>query len=160
MNMNQNVGKNNDGAGAGDVDRARGTVLYCCADLVWATKIKSTADSMGVACRPVRNAEMLAARLTDCSVTGLILDLESDHWEAVLGAMRAAPVTDARPIILAFAPHVEVGKMEKAVAAGTDTVLARGAFSRMLPDLLVRMSRDGRGREGEGGGGIKSQMHD
>ena len=37
------------------------TVLFLAADLIWATRIKATAEDLGVAARPVRTMEMLEA---------------------------------------------------------------------------------------------------
>ncbi len=42
-------------------------ILVHAADLLWATKIRATADACGVAVRPVRNVDMLEARLADRS---------------------------------------------------------------------------------------------
>lgn len=53
------------------------TVLYLASDLIWATKIKSTAEAIGVEARPVRSIEMLTARLEDTDAAALILDLEA-----------------------------------------------------------------------------------
>lgn len=56
-------------------------ILYHAADLLWSTRIKTTAEDLGLFARPVRNIEMLNARLADSSPTptptGLILDLET-----------------------------------------------------------------------------------
>ena len=38
-------------------------LLYAAAALVWATRIKSLADDMGVPCRPARNEKLLRDRL-------------------------------------------------------------------------------------------------
>lgn len=40
-------------------------ILYFAADLLWASKIKLTADAIGIVCRPVRSVSMLEARLAD-----------------------------------------------------------------------------------------------
>src|SRR4051812_7901338 len=88
-------------------------IVFCAADLLWATKIKSTADALGIPCRPVRNLEMLEARLADSpgGVKALIVDLEAG--EAVLDLIRRARQGpsggDAKPLhVLAFGPHVAV----------------------------------------------------
>lgn len=73
-------------------------ILYCCADLLWATKVKSTADALGIPARPARNLDMLNARLSDCDVRGLIVDLESgpvavELIRAVRGTAKATTET-------------------------------------------------------------------
>jgi CheY-like chemotaxis protein len=117
-------------------------ILYCAADLIWATRIKATADALGIPCRPVRNVEMLKARLTDSKVRAVILDLETPEMSlAILRTLRGTPgepATDpGRTIrVLAFGPHVATDLFEQARAAGADRVLARGAFDRALPEIL------------------------
>ncbi len=42
-------------------------ILYLAADLLWASKIKGTADALSIPCRPVRTLEMLEARLGEAA---------------------------------------------------------------------------------------------
>src|SRR5262245_18800779 len=117
-------------------------ILYCAADLLWATRIKATAESLGIPCRPARSVEMLEARLADSAVRALIVDLDSG--EAALSLIRALRGENNKPgrdpdraiQILAFGPHVALELFEQARAAGADRVLARGAFDRQLPEIL------------------------
>lgn len=118
-----------------------GLVLYCAADLVWGTRIKAAAEDVGVQARPVRSAEMLAARLADSSPTGLIVDLEAEAAMDVLARLRADPRGEGVRVV-AYGPHVEEGKFSAARAAGADMVMARGAFDRQLPSLLRRLAGD------------------
>jgi hypothetical protein len=117
-------------------------ILYCAADLLWATRIKATAESLGVPCRPVRSVEMLEARLADSTVRALIVDLESGETGLLLiRALRGENKNPGRDPdrtiqILAFGPHIALELFEQARAAGADRVLARGAFDRQLPEIL------------------------
>jgi ribosomal protein L12E/L44/L45/RPP1/RPP2 len=116
-------------------------VLFCAADLLWATRIKSTADALGVPCRPARTVEILAARLADSDIKGVIVDLEAgENALAIIRALRAAGPGDSPPEkripVVAFGPHVGVEAMAAAREAGAERVLARGAFDRGLPDIL------------------------
>ncbi len=128
-------------------------ILYCAADLLWATRIKGTADSLGIPCRPARTPEMLAARLADSDVKGVIVDLEAGEGAlAVIRALRAVvaegAVERAIPVV-AFGPHVGVEAMEAARQAGADRVMARGAFDRGLVEILRAL--DGRGPRDDAG---------
>lgn len=115
-------------------------ILYFASDLVWATRIKATADDLGIACRPVRNPDMLAQRLADSSPTALVLDLETEGAGLeVLRALRADPRGKGIRV-LAFAPHVKKDAMQAARDAGADEVLTRGAFDHDLVNILVRLS--------------------
>lgn len=114
-------------------------ILYVCADLLWATRIKSTAEALGVSARPVRSLEMLESRLADEPVNALIVDLEADEVGfALIDRLRGEAANDReRSIsILAFGPHVMTELFERARRAGADRVMARGGFSSGLPDLL------------------------
>ena len=117
-------------------------ILYCAADLIWATRIKATADSLGIPCRPVRSLEMLDARLADSPVRAVILDLETaDTSLGILRALRGQAGSPGRDpdraiAVLAFGPHVATELFQQAREAGADQVLARGAFDRNLPDIL------------------------
>ena len=125
-------------------DRAGGQAIlvYACADLLWATKIKSTGEQIGVVCRPVRSLDMLRARLADSRVVAMLVDLETGSLALeLIGALRGpgAGPAERSVRIVAFGPHVEVGKMAAARESGADAVLAQGALARSLPDLLGRL---------------------
>lgn len=117
------------------------TILYLAADLIWATKIKSTADSLGVNARPVRTVDMLAARLDDTDPAALLLDLEAAEaaWALLdLLAERGVALTT-----VAWGPHVAVDLMDEARRRGVSFVMTRGAFNTNLPKLLTGLSSEG-----------------
>ncbi len=116
-------------------------VLYAAADLLWATRIKATADALAVPCRPARNADMLRARLADSPVRALIVDLEAEAGLDLIALARAEAGATVR--IVACGPHVQKARLQAARDAGADEVLTRGAFDHSLPDLLLALS--GRG---------------
>ena len=111
---------------------------------MWSTRIRGVAEAAGVGFRPVRNLEMLTARLADSPVAALILDLEAGEvcFDLLRILRTSTPAEQVQRIrVLAFAPHVAVDVMQRAIKEGADVVLARGAFARMMPDLLVKLSR-------------------
>ena len=114
-------------------------ILYVCADLLWATRIKSTAEAIGIAARPVRTLEMLEARLADSPVRALIVDLEAGETGfQLIERLRSTGASEAdRAVrVLAFGPHVMTDLFERARGAGADRVVARGGFSAKLPQIL------------------------
>ncbi len=121
-------------------------ILYCAADLIWATRIKGMADSLGIPCRPARSVEMLEARLADSNVKAVILDLEAPEASlAILRALRGEAGLpgrdpDGRIVAVAFGPHVATELFQQARDAGADQVLARGAFDRNLPQILQTLA--------------------
>ncbi len=129
------------------------TILYIAADLVWATRIKSTAEGLGIVSRPVRKPEMLAARLGESDVTAFIVDL--DAGEMALTLIRGIKGWESErdpngggrgPIrVVAFGPHVETELFAAAREAGADHVMTRGAFSGRLVDVLKELAGGGEG---------------
>jgi hypothetical protein len=128
-------------------------VLYCCGDLLWASKIKSTGEAIGVGCRPARNREMLAARLADSPVKAVLVDLTSEHCWDLMEALRGAGAGPAERglKVVCFGPHVEVDAMKRAAGMGADSVLSRGALSGNLPGVLTTL---------EAGDAVRSQLND
>ncbi len=146
-------------------------ILYLAADLLWASKIKATADALGLPCRPVRNLDMLEARLADSPVRALIVDLDvAEMALAMIARVKGrgighqasgigkdsmpgdlvspdaqSPMPDASaPIrVLAFGPHVEKNTLQAARDAGADDVLTRGAFDSNLESVLLRLAGSG-----------------
>lgn len=116
-------------------------IVYCCADLIFATKVRSTAEAVGVVTRPVRNADMLQARLDRVDdgkpndpVDALLVDLDTgDTGLALIEQARAA--APELPVI-AFGSHVATDLLRAAKERGATTVLPRSAFTARLPDLL------------------------
>lgn len=113
-------------------------ILYFAADLIWATRIKSTAESLGVACRPARSRDMLLARLADSDVRTLIVDLETgpDGIE-MIRTLRQQPAADPPIRVIAFGPHVNHDALRSAKEAGADRVMTRGAFDQQLTEILT-----------------------
>jgi hypothetical protein len=119
-------------------------ILYLAADLLWASKIKATAEALGLACRPVRTPEMLDARLADCDVAALLVDL--DKGEEALGFIARLKGPAATPRergvrVVAFGPHVAKDLLQRARDAGANDVLTRGALEHNLEDVLLRVSQ-------------------
>ncbi|MFM9957863.1 MAG: hypothetical protein ACKVZJ_07285 [Phycisphaerales bacterium] len=118
-------------------------IVYFASDLLWASKIKATADAIGVPARPVRDTTMLDARLADSDVRGLLLDLDApERAFELLGHLRVrqkepemqAKLSAVR--VCAFGPHVNVTDLERAMREGCDPVLTRGAMDRSMERVL------------------------
>ncbi len=118
-------------------------IVYFASDLLWASKIKATADAIGVAARPVRDTTMLDARLADSEVRGLMLDLDApERAFELLAHLRTrqkeaemqAKLAAVR--VCAFGPHVNTADLERAAREGCDPVLTRGAMDRSMERVL------------------------
>lgn len=122
-------------------------ILYFASDLLWASKIKGAADALQIPARPVRDTAMLSARLSDCDVSALILDLDAPdrafellaHLRAHENTLKTSPgAAPGRAAIrvAAFGPHVETAALKRALDQGCDPVLTRGAMDRSMHDVL------------------------
>lgn len=123
-------------------------ILYAAADLIWATKIKATAEALGLAARPVRTLEMLHARLADCpEAKSLMVDLDKgEEGLALIAALRAHEAANQaagqgrRLRVLAWGPHVAKDLLQAARDAGADDVLTRGALEHNMEEVLVKLA--------------------
>lgn len=124
-------------------------LIYSCSDLIFATKIRSTAEVLHAESRPARNLDMLRARLdrvddgkANAPVTCVMVDLElREHaFELIKMAAMHEPESEgeSKPAVIAFAPHVMTEAMAGAERVGADLVMARGAFTQQLPELIQR----------------------
>jgi len=120
-------------------------IVYCCADLIFATKIKGTCDMLGIVSRPARDAAMLQKRLDQVddgkpndAVAAVLIDL--DKGDAALPLIEQCKQHATPPTVLAWGPHVLVDLLKQAKAAGADQVLTRGQFTANLPDILKALS--------------------
>jgi len=117
-------------------------IVYLAADLIWATRIKGTAEAIGISARPVRTLDMLEARLADSDIAAMIVDLESP--ESALALIQrlkgeAASDTERAIRVVAFGPHVHKKLLDEARRAGADDVLTRGSFDHNLPEILLNL---------------------
>ena len=122
-------------------------LIYCCADMMFSTKVRATAEAEGVASRPARDADMLQRRLdrvedgrTNDAVTGVIVDLEID---AALDLIEQVRQHDEALPIVAFGSHVLADRLRAARAHGADAALPRSAFTAQLPDLVRSLAQPG-----------------
>ncbi len=104
-------------------------ILYLASDLMWATRIRRSAEDLAV---PVCAMTHPKADITRAS--RLIVDLLAPDAVATVEKARAANPDLA---IVCFAPHVREDLLEAARRAGADVVLPRGAFDRRIAELLA-----------------------
>jgi len=106
------------------------------ADLMFGARIRAAADAIGAATvlstRPDRIVEAVAA---GAGAVFVDLDTRSADPVALIATLRRGADTRAARVV-AFASHVRTDLIEAARTAGADRVLARGAFARLLPELV------------------------
>lgn len=123
-------------------------IVYCCSDLIFATKIRSTADSLQITTRPARTAEALLNRLNrvddgkaNAPVKAVLVDL--DLGEVGLELIRITKAHPASPEVVAFGAHVGREMLAEASNCGAEFVMPRGSFTATLPVILQRLNNAG-----------------
>ena len=112
------------------------TIVALVEDLFFLAKIRETAKAIGVTV-VTGDARRGPTAIAEAQPQAIFLDLNSRGLPAVdwIRALKADPAT--RPIrIVGFASHVQEQLISAARDAGCDSVMARSAFTRQLPDLL------------------------
>jgi DNA-binding NarL/FixJ family response regulator len=105
-------------------------------DLIFATKITSTAKDVGAPVKIVRTLEQLKSRLASATDSIIIIDLNADGVDA-LEAVGVCAAAVHHPRIIAFASHVQAELINSAREAGADEVMPRSAFVSKLPAILA-----------------------
>ena|SRR3989441_7534040 len=106
-------------------------------DLFFASKIRGTAEQLGVSVSFVRNAESLNQAVLRDRPALIICDLHSQRIDPIELAKQLKADERLRSIpLLGFFSHVQTELQRQAEEAGFDRVLARSAFSRNLADIL------------------------
>src|SRR5215216_2059126 len=103
-------------------------ILVLVRDLMFASKIMGSAQSLGVAVKMIRDPAKLAGEQGD----RVIVDLNQE------GALEAAAewkkTSGGR--VIGFVSHVDRDTMDRARDLGIDEVLPRSVFVQRLPELL------------------------
>jgi CheY-like chemotaxis protein len=104
-------------------------------DMLFASKIRSTADALGVEISFPRSKEAIVEKARDARL--ILIDLHNQKFDAVALAveLKANEALSRIPLV-GFFSHVEVELQRNALAAGFDQVLPRSAFVRDLHRIL------------------------
>lgn len=111
-------------------------------DLFFASKIRGTAEELGVTASFVRSISALleAARRDHPSL--IICDLHSQKVDPAELAKQLKADEQLRTIpLLGFFSHVQIELQHQAEAAGFDRVMPRSAFSKNLSQILSDTKR-------------------
>lgn len=114
-------------------------IIGLCTDLIFSTKIRSTAEAVGARVELVRTAADLEKAGAGGRIGLVLIDLHADGLDAgsAIAAARALP---GPPNVVAFFSHVRTELAAAARAAGADEVLARSEFTARLANLLLTHS--------------------
>jgi CheY-like chemotaxis protein len=113
------------------------TVLAMVDNLFFASKIRGTAEQIGVTVKFARNADAMlnAARRDQPDL--IIFDLNSERNSPADMARQLKADEQLRPIpLLGFFSHVQTELQRQAEEAGIDQVIPRSAFTKHLSEIL------------------------
>src|SRR5437773_3431320 len=108
-------------------------------DLFFASKIRGTAEQLGVSVSFLRNLESLNQAALRDRPSLIICDLHSQRIDPIELAKQLKADEQLRSIpLLGFFSHVQTELQRQAREAGFDVVMPRSAFTRDLNDILFR----------------------
>jgi len=124
-------------AADGTAGREQVHALALVADLIFASRIRGVAETVGARVHIARSAAELLDAARNALPRLVLLDLDARGVDvpALVGSLKADPSLATIPLVV-FGAHVEGEALRAARMAGADRVLARSAFVRELPNLL------------------------
>ncbi len=121
-------------------------IVYCCQDLIFATKIRSTAQAVGLTSAPACDVATLTQQIGPADdpnngqelVTGVLVDLTMDR--VALELIQQAKAQEPDLPVVAFGWHGATEQLQAARDAGADLVMPRSQLAADLPAILERYS--------------------
>ena len=127
------------GGGGGAPPQSEKMILALVDDLMFASKIRTTANQLGVTVTFARSSDAALAEMRKQAPSLVILDLNNPRTDPLgtVASMKAEPALATIPTV-GYASHVLTDVIEAARQAGVGEVLARSAFAGRLPEILGR----------------------
>src|SRR5256712_11121270 len=112
-------------------------VIAVVEDLFFASKIRGTAEQVGVSVNFPRSLDAVMEVALRDQPSLIICDLHSQKIDPIELAKQLKADERLRSIpLLGFFSHVQTGLQRQAEEAGFDRVIPRSAFTRTLPEIL------------------------
>ncbi|HYN25831.1 MAG TPA: response regulator [Pyrinomonadaceae bacterium] len=114
------------------------TVIAAVDDMFFISKIRATAEHLGVDVCFARNVDSLLTKARESKADLIIADLHAQKIDpiALATALKSDPELQAI-VLLGFFSHVQTDLMREATKAGYDRVMPRSAFSKDLATILA-----------------------
>ena len=110
--------------------------------MFFASKIRATAEAVGVEVKFLRSSEKLIEHATEAKPALVIVDLHNTKIDPVALSRELKSHEDLRNVkLLGFFSHVHADLQRNAMAAGFDQVIPRSVFARDLPQILTTEPR-------------------
>lgn len=112
-------------------------ILAVLDDLMFTSKIRTTAGQLGVDVTFARSADAALAEMRKTPPALVIFDLNNPRTSplAIVATMKQDPALAEIPTV-GYASHVQTDVIDAARQAGVGHVLARSAFTAQLPQIL------------------------
>jgi PleD family two-component response regulator len=113
-------------------------ILAVLDDLMFTSKIKTTASQLGAAVTFARSADAALNEMRKAPPALVILDLNNPRTRplAIVASMKADPTLASVPT-LGYVSHVDTATIDAAREAGVGEILARSAFASRLAEILA-----------------------
>lgn len=106
--------------------------------MFFASKIRATAESVGVEVSFLRSVEKLIEKARETKPALIVVDLHNTKLDPMALAADLKADDELRAIpLLGFFSHVHTDLQRSAVAAGFDKVIPRSVFARDLGQILT-----------------------
>ncbi|HKR10813.1 MAG TPA: hypothetical protein VJT15_02055 [Pyrinomonadaceae bacterium] len=113
-------------------------VLAVVDDMFFASKIRATAESVGVEVAFSRSIEKLIEKAREAKPELIVVDLHNTKLDSMALAADLKADDELKTIpLLGFFSHVHTDLQRSAVAAGFDKVIPRSVFARDLGQILT-----------------------
>ena len=114
-------------------------ILAVLDDLMFTSKIKTTASQLGVAVTFARSADAARSALASTPPSLVIFDLNNARVDplGLVSEMKTNPALATIPTV-GFVSHVQTELIDAARRAGVTEVMARSAFVAQLGEILQR----------------------
>ena len=107
-------------------------------DMFFASKIRATAEAVGVEISFPRSVEKLVEKARETKPGLVLVDLHNTKVDPVALAAELKANDDLREVkLLGFFSHVHTDLQKNAIAAGYDQVIPRSVFARDLGQILL-----------------------
>jgi len=106
--------------------------------MFFASKIRATAEAVGVEISFPRSVEKLVEKAREAKPGLVLVDLHNTKVDPVALATELKANDDLREVkLLGFFSHVHTDLQKNAIAAGYDQVIPRSVFARDLGQILL-----------------------
>jgi CheY-like chemotaxis protein len=113
-------------------------VLAIVDDMFFASKIRATAEAVGVEVSFPRSREKLIEKAREAKPALVVVDLHNAKFDPIEAGKELKSDDELRQIpLLGFFSHVHADLQRNAMAAGFDKVIPRSVFARDLGEILA-----------------------